>query len=142
MKAFGASGLFSMRVPRAKEKSVVPTTEITARGLWTRVALTAALSLPTVGLANAESDSQLAQELTNPVADLIQVPFQNNFDWGGGPRNDAFRYTLNVQPVIPITLTTPRIRILAVETIPSHKRPLRPSALRTPRRRASTYGVR
>src|SRR5271166_5931539 len=40
--------------------------------------------------------ANLAQELTNPVASVIQVPFQNNFDWGGGPHNDAFRYTLNI----------------------------------------------
>lgn len=52
-------------------------------------ALAAAIPLAAAGAARAESDSQLAQELTNPVADLIQVPFQNNFDWGGG-RNSAF----------------------------------------------------
>jgi len=56
--------------------------------------------------ANAESDSNLAQELTNPVASVIQVPFQNNFDWGGGPHNNAFRYTLNIQPVIPLSLNS------------------------------------
>ncbi len=66
--------------------------------------LTAMGALSAAGVASAESDSQLAQQLTNPIADLIQVPFQNNFDWGGGPRNSAFRYTLNVQPVIPVTL--------------------------------------
>jgi hypothetical protein len=33
-------------------------------------------------------------------------PFQNNFDWGGGRHNDddAFRYTLNIQPVISLSL--------------------------------------
>lgn len=58
-----------------------------------------------IGAARAQSESQIAQDLTNPVADLIQVPFQNNFDWGGGRQNNAFRYTLNVQPVIPFSLT-------------------------------------
>jgi hypothetical protein len=49
------------------------------------------------------SDTALAQELANPIANLTSVPFQNNFDFGGG-RGNAFRYTLNVQPVIPFTL--------------------------------------
>ena len=33
------------------------------------------------------------------------MPFQNNFDFGGG-RDYAFRYTLNVQPGIPFTLNS------------------------------------
>ena len=77
--------------------------------LRTRYALFAQVatwSLTTICVPNAESDSNLAQELTNPVASVIQVPFQNNFDWGGGPHNDAFRYTLNIQPVIPLSLNS------------------------------------
>lgn len=72
----------------------------------THAALAALLLFAAGDAARAESDAQLAQELTNPVADLIQVPFQNNFDWGGGPRNSAYRYTLNVQPVIPFSLNS------------------------------------
>ncbi len=78
-----------------------------ASALRTRYALFAQVatwSLTTICAANAESDSNLAQ--TNPVASVIQVPFQNNFDWGGGPHNDAFRYTLNIQPVIPLSLNS------------------------------------
>lgn len=46
---------------------------------------------------------ELAKKLSNPVASLISVPFQFNYDEGFGPK-DAYRLTLNVQPVIPITL--------------------------------------
>ncbi len=49
-------------------------------------------------------DTELAQKLSNPVASLISVPFQNNFDFGMGPDKKGFRYTLNFQPVIPIAL--------------------------------------
>jgi hypothetical protein len=57
----------------------------------------------------AESDNdtktteELAKESQNPIANLISVPFQNNFNFGIGP-NDATQWDLNVQPVIPITL--------------------------------------
>jgi hypothetical protein len=47
--------------------------------------------------------ADIAKKLNNPVANLISVPFQNNFDFGGGPNNDGFQYKLNFQPVIPIT---------------------------------------
>jgi hypothetical protein len=46
----------------------------------------------------------LAAQLANPVAALINVPFQNNWDFGGGS-GDALRYTLNIQPVVPFTLS-------------------------------------
>src|ERR1017187_9280325 len=46
----------------------------------------------------------LAKKLQNPVANLISVPIQNNWDFGIGPAS-AMRYTANIQPVIPLTLT-------------------------------------
>jgi hypothetical protein len=46
---------------------------------------------------------ELAEELSNPVANLISVPLMNVTDFGIGPAN-AIRNTLNVQPVIPINL--------------------------------------
>jgi len=48
--------------------------------------------------------AELAKKLSNPVAALISVPIQNNWDFGIGPAN-AMRYTANVQPVIPFTLS-------------------------------------
>jgi hypothetical protein len=49
------------------------------------------------------SEEDLAKKLQNPVADLISLPFQSNFDFGLGTE-EAFRYTLNIQPVVPISL--------------------------------------
>ncbi|MGH8545074.1 MAG: transporter [Gammaproteobacteria bacterium] len=49
--------------------------------------------------------AEIAKKLNNPVASLISVPFQNNFDFGGGPEDDGFQYKLNVQPVIPFALS-------------------------------------
>lgn len=59
---------------------------------------------------NTESLSQesqaeaLAKQLQNPVASLISVPFQGNFDFGIGSENGS-RMTLNIQPVIPISIS-------------------------------------
>jgi len=49
--------------------------------------------------------AELAKATQNPIASLISVPLQNNFDWGGGPNGDGFQYKLNVQPVIPVSLS-------------------------------------
>jgi hypothetical protein len=47
--------------------------------------------------------AELAMKILNPVADLINVPFQNNWDFGIGA-TDATRFTMNIQPVIPFSL--------------------------------------
>jgi hypothetical protein len=54
--------------------------------------------------AQEKSDEELVKELANPISSLISVPFQNNFEFNLGPNNDGFKYTLNFQPVIPISL--------------------------------------
>jgi hypothetical protein len=59
----------------------------------------------TAPLARAEDDAdELAKKLSNPVASLISVPLQSNFDFGGGLEDHGFAYTMNIQPVIPISI--------------------------------------
>lgn len=48
---------------------------------------------------------ELAKKLSNPVASLISVPFQSNFDFGMGS-GSGWRYTMNFQPVIPVALNS------------------------------------
>ncbi len=47
----------------------------------------------------------LAKALSNPVAALISVPFQLNYDSGYGADGDGERWTLNIQPVIPVSIS-------------------------------------
>ncbi len=59
---------------------------------------------PEVAGAGGDQAAELAKQLQNPVASLISVPFQNNFEFNLGPNDDGFKYTLNFQPVIPVSL--------------------------------------
>lgn len=79
-------------------------------GSFSRViAVVLALALSTMlhiweARAADESETELAKKMQNPVADLISVPFQSNFNFNTGTK-DATVYVLNVPPVIPFHLT-------------------------------------
>jgi hypothetical protein len=50
------------------------------------------------------SAAEIAKKLNNPVAAMISVPFQFNYDEDLGPTEDGKRTLLNIQPVIPFHL--------------------------------------
>ena len=51
--------------------------------------------------ASADQNADLAQELTNPIADLMTIPIQTNYDKDIGTAGDGVRLRTNIQPVIP-----------------------------------------
>ena len=55
----------------------------------------ATAALP-VAAGAGESAADLAQELTNPIADLVTVPIQVNLDQRIGPADDGTKLTTNV----------------------------------------------
>jgi hypothetical protein len=58
---------------------------------------------PPQGLRTEEAS--LAKQLANPVASLISVPFQFNYDSGIGVQENIQRANLNIQPVVPFRLS-------------------------------------
>lgn len=58
---------------------------------------------PAAPPAAGQDAEALAKALSNPVAALISVPFQYNYEetWG----DEGYRNTLNIQPVVPIAIS-------------------------------------
>jgi len=70
----------------------------------TFVILAACMLQPAAAQAQSQDAAELAKQLSNPVASLISVPFQFNYDARIGPVRDGEKFYLNFQPVIPISL--------------------------------------
>lgn len=66
--------------------------------------LATTLVVPPHARAQQADDQQLAKQLSNPVADLVSIPLQFNWENGVGPDEDL-RFIMNFQPVVPFTLS-------------------------------------
>ncbi len=69
------------------------------------IAILTAVVLVSVPAFAEDSAEDLAKQLSNPVAALISIPFQLNYDTNIGLDEDGSIYKLNIQPVIPFSLS-------------------------------------
>jgi hypothetical protein len=60
---------------------------------------------PSPAFAQSADADALAKQLSNPVASLISVPLQLNYDEGFGIDGDGERWSLNIQPVAPFSIS-------------------------------------
>jgi hypothetical protein len=78
---------------------------MTGRDHVAAVVVACLLAAPAAAQTDGADAEALAKQLANPVASLIGVPLQSNWDFGFGPDDEGWKYKLNVQPVVPVSLS-------------------------------------
>jgi len=77
---------------------------------------------PAAAAPAVETDgAELAKKFNNPIADLVSVPFQMNWENGIG-RPDLTRFILNIQPVMPFAINE-RLNLIARVVAPIISQP-------------------
>ncbi len=83
---------------------------------------------PSAAQQPAEDEAtKLAKATQNPVSDLVSLPFQFNFNTGGGFEDHTF-FNLNFQPVVPIKGVLRNWTIIARTIIPYVSVPTGPAS--------------
>jgi hypothetical protein len=76
---------------------------------------------PAAPPAESSDGTELAKKLSNPISDLVSVPFQFNWEQNVGPDKQT-RFVLNIQPVMPFALT-PKMNLITRIIVPFVSQP-------------------
>jgi hypothetical protein len=86
--------------PRRKTPSC-----LRAVGLALAALVAAAGTATLVQAQEGDQAAELAKKLANPISSLISVPIQANYDEDIGPNEEGSQWRINVQPVIPFSIS-------------------------------------